>query len=288
MAKRHWRRFLPRKQANAEPSDTGITSLRVVRSVADANAYAQHLKQQEVPTDAQQKLAYYQTLLVAQTPQAVLAQWQMDTHKHGYHNREKRLYELIDFNDTFVNLVLATPLHKRGALPQALKHKMDMFCRKLGTPCFTSEQFSAIVLGLGREIAVFAAAEQLGYYARMTSRTQDAFGIDMMIVEPGTNKRLYIDCKTPSAYRHRLEDLVKYGHISEEQLLQADKDDFITIDRHHNQDIVPVTLLCIRSDTVGEVHDFAFDEPRRMQALLDTVFASVENRNIVDIFAKKW
>ena len=63
MAKRHWRRFLPRKQANAEPSDTGTNaSLRWFDRLADANAYAQHLKQQEVLTDAQQKLVYYQTL----------------------------------------------------------------------------------------------------------------------------------------------------------------------------------------------------------------------------------
>lgn len=257
------------------------------RNVAEANELVARLKQQE-PHDIQEKLAYYRKLLIAQTPQAVLAQWQMDAHKHGYHNREKRLYELIDFNDTFVNLVLLTPIHKRAGLTEVLKLEMDQFCRKLNTPSFSDKQFTAIALGLGREVAVFAAAEQLGYHARMTSRTQDAFGIDMMVVQPGTNKRLYIDCKTPSAYRHRLEDLVKYGHITEEQLLQADSDDYITIDRHHNEEIVPVTLLCVRSDTVGEVHDFAFDEPKRVQALLDKIFASVEKRNTLDIFAKKW
>lgn len=262
--------------------------VRTPRSVAEANALVARIKQQGEPHDPHEKLAYYRKLLIVQTPQAVLAQWQMDAHKHGYHDRQKRLYELIDFNDTFVNLVLATPVHKRAGLSQSLKLEMDQFCRKLSTPSFSEEQFSAISLGLGREVAVFAAAEQLGYHARMTSRTQDAFGIDMMIVQPGTNKRLYIDCKTPSAYRHRLEDLVNYGDITEDQLLRADKDDFLTVERHHNNEIIPVTLLCIRSDTVGEVHDFAFDEPKRVQALLEKVFASVEKYYTMDIFAKTW
>lgn len=282
-----WRRFLP-KGVKAGNSTVATSDLKLIRTVADANALVQRMKQQPEPQDMYQKLAHYRTLLIAQTPQAVLAQWQMDAHKHGYHNREKRLYELIDFNDTFVSLVLLTPVHKRPGLAESLKIEMDQFCRKLSTPRFSDEQFNAIVLGLGREVAVFTAAEQLGYDVRMSSRTQDAFGIDMMIVQPGTNKRLYIDCKTPSAFRHRLEDLAKYKHITEQQLLQADKDDYLTTDRHHNNDTVPVTLLCIRSDTVGEVHDFAFDEPARFQQLLEKIFASVSDRKTLDIFAKKW
>lgn len=105
------------------------------------------------------KLTYYRTLLIAQTPQAVLAQWQMDAHKHGYHDRQKRLYELIDFNDTFVNLVLQTPIHKRAGLTESLKLEMDpQFAVSYTLPSFSEEQFAAITLGLGREVAVFAAA----------------------------------------------------------------------------------------------------------------------------------
>ena len=282
-----WRRFMP-KRAKSEQAAVDDLDVRTPRNVQEANTLVARLKQQQEPHDNHEKLAYYRKLLITQTPQAVLAQWQMDAHKHGYHDHDKRLYELIDFNDTFVNLALQTPVHKRSELIESLKAEMSQFCRNLHTPSFSDEQFNAIALGLGREVAVFAAAEQLGYHARMTSRTQDAFGIDMMIVQPGTNKRLYVDCKTPSAYRHRLEDLVKFKHITEQQLLQADKDDYITIDRHHDEDIVPVTLLCIRPDTVGEIHDFAFDEPNRVQALLDKIFASVDERKTLDIFAKKW
>ena len=227
-----WRRYLPKRVKPAQAATDNIDA-RTPRSVAEANSLVARFKQRPVPHDNHEKQVYYRTLIIAQTPQAVIAQWQMDAHKHGYHDREKRLYELIDFNDTFVNLVLHTPTHERHDLVESLKSEMDQFCRSLHTPSFTDEQFTAITLGLGREVAVFTAAEQLGYYVRMTSRTQDAFGIDMMIVQPQTNKRLYVDCKTPSAYRHRLEDMVKYDHISEEQLLRADKDDYITIDRRH-------------------------------------------------------
>ena len=60
-----------------------------------------------------------------------------------------------------LNLVLATPLHKRGALAQALKYKMDMFLPQAGTPCFTSGAISAIALGLEGNSSI-AAAEQPG------------------------------------------------------------------------------------------------------------------------------
>ncbi len=44
-----------------------------------------------------EKAILLQALLVVQTPRAARAQAQMDAHEHGYHNREKRLFELIDF-----------------------------------------------------------------------------------------------------------------------------------------------------------------------------------------------
>jgi hypothetical protein len=282
-----WRRFVPKKQSISPPQGD-VVQLKAVQTTQQADELTERLRQMPEPHDLRERLVYYRTLLIAQTPQAVRAQWQMDAHKHGYHDRHKRLYELIDFNDTFVSLVLLTPLHQRAGLAVSLKLEMEQFCRKLSTPSFNNEQFEAIARGLGREIAVFTAGEQLGYSVRMTSRTQDAFGIDMMIVQPGTHKRIYIDCKTPSAFRHKLEDLVAHKRISEQALLQADKDDFLTHDQQHNGDIVPVTLVCIRSDTVGKVHDFAFDEPARFKALLERIFATIDSRKVLDIFAKKW
>ena len=138
---RHWRRFLPKRSSPNQPQ-AEVVDARSPRSVAEANTLVVRLKQQKEPHDNHEKLAYYRKLLIAQTPQAVMAQWQMDAHKHGYHNRQKRLYELIDFNDTFVNLVLHTPVHSRAGLADSLKAEMDQFCRKLSTPSFSDEQFT--------------------------------------------------------------------------------------------------------------------------------------------------
>src|SRR5690606_30984045 len=46
-------------------------------------------------------------LLILQAPGAARAQREMDGHRGGYKNRQARLYELIDFNDTFVDTVLS-------------------------------------------------------------------------------------------------------------------------------------------------------------------------------------
>lgn len=213
--------------------------------------------------------------LLAQTPQAVLAQRQMDAHERGYHNREKRLYELIDFNDTFVNVVLATRHRDLSGFAERLKRDMTQYCRRLNTPMFSDAQYDAIVRGLGREIALYRSARFKGFSVRMTSRSDDAFGIDMVITQPGTNKVLNIDCKTPPAYRHRLEELVQHGRISDDDLLKADEQGFITVMHNREQESVPVTLLCILPDRLGEIHDFTFDEPDRLEALLTTIFTTV-------------
>ena len=286
-----WRRFLPRRrQANMATLQAPVEelSIRTLRSLQDANEYSEYLKRQTSLIEVGQLQQHYYSLLLAQAPRAAAAQHTMDTHKYGYHNRQKRLYELIDFNDTFVDLILATPVRDRAGLAAKLYQDITALCRRLDTKEFTDTQFAAIANGLGREIAVYTAAEEFGYEVRMASRTQDAFGIDMMIAEAGTNSRLYVDCKAPSAFRHRLEDLVKYGKITEAQLLKADEQDFLTMDRRFGDESIPVTLLCIRTETVGEVHDFVFDNPRKFRTLLQQAFTSVKGRETLDIFAKKW
>lgn len=269
-----WRRFLPKKKTAVVMPDG--TRLSTVRSVEDAEALAADLKGRGVHPERAQEAERLRHRLLAQTPRAVLAQVQMDAHKHGYHNREKRLYELIDFNDTYVNLVLATPHAELPGFADRLKHDMTAFCRRLNTPMFSDEQFDAITLGLSREIAVYRAARYMGFGARMTSRTEDAFGIDMVITQPDTDKIINIDCKTPAAFRHRMEDLLQHGRISEAQLLAGDEAGFITVRQHRGNESVPVTTVAILPDTVGEIHDFTFDEPRRLADLLNTIFASTQ------------
>jgi len=255
--------------------------LKSVRSVEDSARFAQGVKQLPLRDDRNLEAARLRTQLLAQTPQAVLAQQQMDSHRHGYHHREKRLYELIDFNDTFVNLVLATRYRDLPGFAERLKKDMTQYCKRLRTPMFSDEQYDAIVRGLGREIAVYRSARFMGFGVQMTNRTDDAFGIDMIITQPETNKRLNIDCKTPAAFRHRLEDLANHGRISDDDIVRADERGFITLDHHRGQETVPVTLLCILPDRLGEISNFTFDEPERLEAMLNSIFASVSQNALV-------
>ncbi|MES2876125.1 MAG: hypothetical protein V4678_01515 [Patescibacteria group bacterium] len=271
----HWRRFLPKRKFGGVVMPDG-TRLTTVRSMDDASAFAEQVKTlppREQRSDEAERL---RTQLLAQTPKAVYAQAQMDTHKHGYHNREKRLYELIDFNDTLVSYVLATRHAELPGLADRLKKDMTDFCRRLNVPMFSDQQYDAIVRGLGREIAVYRTAKYGGFDVRMTSRTEDAFGIDMVIEQPDTKKVLNIDCKTPPSFRHRMEDLVHHGRITDDDLLRGDAAGFLTVMQHRGNESVPVTLFSILPDTLGEIHDFTFDEPEKLKVVLNTIFTSVE------------
>ena len=275
----HWRRFVPHGRVVSTSSVVLTDGMRLstVRSLGDADRFIEGLKTAGAPLQPEQRLDYIRTLLLAQTPRAARAQTQMDRHRHGYHHREKRLFELIDFNDAFVALVLATPAHQLPGLAVRLWDDMTHVCRRLKTPMFSREQYDAIVRGLSREIAVFKAAESEGFQVHMTNRVEDAFGIDMVITDPVTGKELNVDCKTPSAFRYRMEDLIKEGRITEAELLAADQADFLTVSQRRARDgmTVPVTLLCIRPDTLGEITDFTFNEPARLTKLLGRAFETV-------------
>lgn len=84
-------------------------------------------------------------------------------HGHGYHNRSKRLYELIDFNDTLVDIVLALSHEQRQSFTQEIYVHMSTVCRRSRTHMFTREQFDAIIHGLSRETAVYLAARSAGF-----------------------------------------------------------------------------------------------------------------------------
>jgi hypothetical protein len=265
---------MPHRRPKIEvPDITGYS--QTVRSVEDANRLIDEHRRLGVPPTQPEQQWYYRWQVLLQTPRAALAQQQMDSHEHGYHNREKRLYELIEFNDTFVNFVLATPHAKLPGLAEQLKKDMAEFCKKLRTPMFSDEQYDAIVRGLSREIAVYRTARYHKFGARMTSRTEDAFGIDLVITQPDTGKLLNIDCKTPPAFRHRLEDLLQHGRISEDDLLRGDQQGFLTVNHRRGEEYVPVTVFCLLPDKLGTITDFTFDEPERLKAMLDTMFLTV-------------
>ena len=210
--------------------------------------------------------AEWLALVLLQTPRAARAQMQMDAHKHNYHNRHERLFELIDFNDSFVNTVLALPKSELAGFADTLRKASGELCRRLQAPNFSDD----ITRGLSREIAVYRGALELGYSARMTSRNEDAFGIDM-VLEDREGRVLNIDVKTPSAFRHRLGELEREGRLNEEQFLRADELDYFThIHKHHGSHIekVPVTLMCIRHERLGDIVNFEFVSPEPLGQLL--------------------
>lgn len=267
-----WRRFMPKPKPAAIILNDGAR-LSTVRSIDDATKFAEQVKGLGPRQERHNEAERLRIQLLAQTPKAVFAQQQMDMHEHGYRNREERLYELIDFNDTLVSYVLASRHAELPGLVERLKKDMAQFCSRLNSPMFSDQQYEAIVRGLSREIAVYRSAKYMGFDAHMTSRTEDAFGIDLVISQPATNKILNIDCKTPPAFRHRLEELLHHGRISEDDLLRGDEAGFLTVMQHRNDESVPVTLFCILPDTLGDIKDFSFLQPELLRDKLNTMFA---------------
>jgi len=212
--------------------------------------------------------------LVLQAPQAALAQVQMDKHPHGYKSRGERLYELIDFNDAFVATVLALPEKELAQFEVELRRLLDWFCKRVGVRGFSDKQYSAIVHGLEREIAVFRGVQKEGLQAFMTNRTSDALGIDMIITDPSTSRRVNIDCKAPSAYRHRIYDLLREGRLRPEEVTAAEMLGYIGEINGHKGERVKVILWRIDTAQYGEITSFGFTDTtelgRAIRAIINT------------------
>lgn len=209
--------------------------------------------------------------LLAQVPRAVLAQIQMDKYPRGYQNKQARLYELIDFNDTFDDTILAMTREQRKDFPVRAKQAADRICQRVGAPTFTDDQWEATVRGLSREIALYLAALDNGFEAVMTPRSQDALGVDMQIRDPETGRYINIDCKSPSSFRYRLEQLIKENRISEGDLLRADDQSYLPVINGHGSHRVRVILLCILPDRFGEIVDFEFVDTASMREMLNRI-----------------
>jgi len=267
----HWRpRWRKRRQHQShERLPLGVDHLELM---------IEEYKHRSELANGNDKAVLLEKLLVLQAPRAALAQAEMDAHRRGYHNREARLYELIDFNDTFVSAVLAQSRERLDDFVERVHAAMSKFCASQKTIMFSDEQLEAIVKGLSREIAMYLGARQEGFGVSMTSRAEDAFGIDMVVTDPDTHKFLNIDCKTPSAFRYRLDELEKEGRITTEQLLKADQDDFITVMNRQNNGSVPVTILCVRPERLGDIVNFRFVDTRPLGVLLHYIFTQASSR----------
>lgn len=212
--------------------------------------------------------------LVLQAPQAAMAQVQMDRHPHGYKSRGERLYELIDFNDAFVATVLALPDGELSGFDTELRRLIDWFCTRVGVRSFTDEQYEAIVRGLEREIAVFRGVQAEGLQAQMTSRASDALGIDMVITDPATGKHVNIDCKAPSAYRHRIYDLLRERRLREEEVTAAEALGYIGEINGHKGEKVAVVLWRIDYQRYGEVHSFGFADTAELGTAIRAILGT--------------
>lgn len=211
------------------------------------------------------------TSLILQAPEAVLAQNQMDQHKHGYRNREARLYELIDFNDTYVSTVLSFPSEDLSEFNARTKVLLDRICKQARSTKFSDVQWDAITHGLSREIAVYRAARATGYDAEMTTRSQDALGIDMVIREKETGRYVNIDCKTRSAFHYRLEELANEGRIMGEDVLWGESHGFLPVVNGHDDMKVQIVLWSIDEEKYGEVNTFMITNLSEFTSDLTTI-----------------
>lgn len=218
--------------------------------------------------------------LILRAPGAAAAQIDMDRHKGGYANRQARLFELIDFNDSYVDTVLSLPEEYLEDFPHRLHHEMEMFCRRMHLPMFTDKQYDSIVHGLDREIALFRTAKKLGYIVRMTSRLQDAMGVDMVITDPNTKKSINVDCKTRSAYHFRLKDLVKQRRIDEERRLRCELMGFCEMQNGSGDKGVCTVLFRLATEELGGIKNFDFINP---EALSEQIYRAIDHhgRHIV-------
>jgi len=207
--------------------------------------------------------------ILAQAPRASLAQVQMDAHPHGYHDKHARLLELIDFNDAVDSTVIALEPERRREFSERMKQASDRMCKRVGAPCFTNDQWDAIMRGLGREIAVYIAAKNHGFYVYMTNRNQDALGIDLQVQDPESHRYVNLDIKAPSAFRYRLEQLVKENRMTEKQLLEADEKSYASVINGHGKHRVNVVLLSTLPDKFGEVDNFEFLDSTPMRDMLN-------------------
>ena len=226
------------------------------RNVYRTTGEAVRMLRAHQPSDPKHLLA----LLILQSPNAARAQHDLDEHHGGYRNREARVFELIDFNDTFVSTVLALSPEERRDFTGRAKDELDYFCEQLHIKNFSDQQYEAIWHGLSREIAVFLAAKEIGYIVHMSSRVQDSMGIDMTITDAEAKRAINIDVKTHSAYHFRLLELYEQQRISEEKRLQCELSGYCESKNGHGDQAVTTVLFRIATDRLGEIDNFAFKD----------------------------
>lgn len=277
---RRWRYFRPRTLTPViEQQTRGVGHDRLFASaVAEAErVLAVHPTVDEAIATLKHRIGNASTperllaLTLLMVPQAARAQAMMDAHRNNFHDRKTRLFELIDFNDTFVATVLAlTPAERHGFVDH-LRSTMEQFAKKYKTPIFKDGQFDAIVHGLSREIAVYHAALREGFDALMTSRTDDAFGVDIQVRDRRTRAYANIDIKTHSSYYFRLKVLLREHRITMKEANIALETGYCQVMNRHDSINVPVVIFRIDHTILGDITDFEFTSSERVGEKLQIV-----------------
>ena len=100
-------------------------------------------------------------------------------------------------------------------------------------------------------------------------------GVDMVITDPLSSKSLNVDCKTPSAYHYRIQDLVQQGRMSERAAILADQLGYAHELNGHGAEEVAVTLLRVDPNEMGDMKGFVFTQPQLLGERLRTVFSTI-------------
>jgi hypothetical protein len=149
----------------------------------------------------------------------------------------------------------------------------------VGVHGFSDEQYKAIVQRLSREIAVFRGVQAEGLQANMTSRTSDALGIDMVITDPVSGKSVNIDSKAPSAYRHRIYDLLHEGRLSGEEVTAAETLGYIAELNGHGGEKVEVVVWRIEREQYGDIVAFSFADTARLGQSIRAILGTYGVKN---------
>jgi len=97
---------------------------------------------------------------------------------------------------------------------------------------------------------------------------------DMTVMDPHTGDQVNLDIKSPSSYRYRLQDLVREGRLSEKDALRADVKGYAHETNGRGDEAVDVVLMRIDANEVGEIVDFRFHEPDKLESQLEEVLHS--------------
>lgn len=283
MRGQHWLRFVPKrvKQMTVRNRDDVFTRALAKLETLRADDFQSLDREIDMrkrlanETDASDWLA----LLIMQAPRAAHAQIMMSENPKGYHDREARLFELIDFNDTFVATVLLLPDKELPSFPDKLRQAAADFCKRMYSQSFHEEHFSAIVHGLSREIAVYKAAQNAGLDVVMGSRVADSLGVDMQIRDQNTGRYISIDCKTSSSFHFRLKNLIKQHRMKPSDLVDAETKGWWEIVNRDNDRKHKVILLRVSQDDLGEIRAFRFVNE---QMLIERIKQIIMQRSVND------